>query len=186
MARLLIGLCGKKGSGKTYIANHMNETHDAIVCRFADTIKCMMKVMGFNERQISGDLKEKPCEILDGKTPRYAMQTLGTEWGRDMIHKNIWVNIALARTEHMSGVAIFDDVRFPNEIEAIHKAGGVVAWVERSSIYFGKDNHPSEISVTPADCDIFLDNTIDTNILCSNLHGWAELQKHIREKKTKQ
>tara|TARA_R100001460_G_scaffold45723_2_gene83001 strand:- start:338 stop:895 length:558 start_codon:yes stop_codon:yes gene_type:complete len=182
MAKLLIGLCGKKGSGKTYIANHFAGKYDATVCRFADTLKAMMRAMGFTERQITGDLKETPCSVLDGKTPRYAMQTLGTEWGRDTIHKNIWVNIAINKAVELDGIAIFDDVRFPNEIEAIHTNGGVVAWVERDSIYRGSDEHPSEVSVTPADCDIFLDNTVDTNLVCENLEGWAALQKHIRSK----
>ena len=182
MARLLIGLCGKKGSGKTYIANHFAKQYDAKVCRFADTLKSMMRAMGFNERQITGDLKERPCDLLDGKTPRYAMQTLGTEWGRDLIHKDIWVNIAINKALGFEEVAIFDDVRFPNEIEAIHRNGGVVAWVDRDSIYKGEDEHPSEVSVSPADCDIFLDNTVDTNIVCENLEGWAALQKHIRSK----
>ena len=182
MARLLIGLCGKKGSGKTYIANHFAKQYDAKVCRFADTLKSMMRAMGFSERQITGDLKERPCDLLDGKTPRYAMQTLGTEWGRDLIHKDIWVNIAINKALGFDEVAIFDDVRFPNEIEAIHRNGGVVAWVDRDSIYKGEDDHPSEVSVSPADCDIFLDNTVDTNIVCENLEGWAALQKHIRSK----
>lgn len=184
MARLLIGLCGKKGSGKTYIANHMHQEYGANICRFADTLKSMMKVMGLSDREINGDLKEVPCKILSGKTPRYAQQTLGTEWGRDLIDENIWVNIGINKALQYDGIAIFDDVRFPNEIKAIHENGGVVAWVERDSIYNGEDQHASEVSVSPADCDIFLDNTVDTNLVCMNLEGWATLQTYIRRKKS--
>jgi hypothetical protein len=181
MSQLIIGLCGKKGSGKTYIANHMHKLYGANVCRFADTLKSMMKVMGFSDREIYGDLKEAPCVLLNGKTPRYAMQTLGTEWGRELIDENIWVNIGIHKAKQFSGISIFDDVRFPNEIQAIHDHGGVVAWVDRVSIYDEGDVHPSEVSVNAADCDIYLDNTVDTNLVCMNLEGWATLQKHIRK-----
>ena len=43
----------------------------------------MLYQLGLGEAHIEGALKEVPCELLGGKTPRYAMQTLGTEWGRD-------------------------------------------------------------------------------------------------------
>ena len=49
MSDLFIGLCGKKGSGKSYVAENMRDTRGAKIIRFADTLKDMMRVMGFNE-----------------------------------------------------------------------------------------------------------------------------------------
>ncbi len=101
-----------------------------------------------------------PCPPTDEYlTPRYALQRLGTEWGRDCYY-NTWIDLAirtatwlleaddrewvtraysakLGRVEVKNrgdapckGVVI-PDVRFRNEIDAIHKAGGRVVRITR-------------------------------------------------------
>jgi hypothetical protein len=185
MSDLFIGLCGKKGSGKSYVAENMRDLRGAKITRFADTLKDMMRVMGFNEGQINGNLKEVACDMLNGKTPRYAMQTLGTEWGRNLLHENIWVDMLVAKANKETGIVVVDDVRFPNEIKAIRENGGVVAWVERVSVYEGDDEHASETSVSAADCDVWIDNTLPISEVLTNVEGWARLQKDIRNKNEK-
>lgn len=79
---------------------------------------------------------EKDTHIIPGigVTPRYLMQTLGTNWGRQMIHPNLWVKIAEARAESImkKGYSVvFDDMRFPNEHEFIKRAGGVAIKIIR-------------------------------------------------------
>ena len=54
---------------------------------------------GMIRRMIDGDLKEAPTPLFEGRTPRHAMQTLGTEWGRDRIGRDLRANAALARCE---------------------------------------------------------------------------------------
>lgn len=110
---------GKAGSGKTTAARHIEENYGYIKLRFAYKLKEMLEVLGLSKREIDGDLKESACEVLGGKTPRHAMITLGTEWGRDMIHPDIWVK-ALDRDLHRDiedGFTRFviDDLRFLNE-----------------------------------------------------------------------
>jgi hypothetical protein len=75
------------------------------------------------------------------------MQTLGTEWGRDQIHPNLWVNLAknqydadIRRGEHY----VFDDIRFENECCAILELGGLVVRVERPNVAYSVDGHASE------------------------------------------
>jgi hypothetical protein len=53
--------------------------------RFAGPLKAMMAALGCTNAEIDGDRKEVPCDLLGGKSPRWAMQTLGTEWGRKLI-----------------------------------------------------------------------------------------------------
>ena len=36
-------------------------------------------------------------ERWGGKTPRYLMQTLGTEWGRMMVDGDLWVELCCVR-----------------------------------------------------------------------------------------
>jgi hypothetical protein len=44
------------------------------------------------------------------------MVTLGTEWGRDAVHPDLWVRLWAASGPRTSRVVV-EDVRFPNEVE---------------------------------------------------------------------
>ena len=63
-------------------------------------------------------------------TSRRWQQLFGTEFGREMIHPDIWVRITMARADTLPRVVI-DDMRFPNEYEAVRAAGGVCYRVHR-------------------------------------------------------
>ena len=55
-------------------------------------------------------------------SPRHMMQTLGTDWGRNMVHQNLWVDVTrarLARYVRADADVVIDDCRFPNEAEMI-------------------------------------------------------------------
>jgi hypothetical protein len=82
-------------------------------------------------------------------TPRLLLQLLGTQCGREIIHPNIWVNALMAdykgQLEEVAGSGMFSraamftkypnwiitDVRFPNEVKAIHDKDGIVIRVNR-------------------------------------------------------
>lgn len=150
--RTLIAFTGLAGSGKSTAAMHLVERHGFARIRFAGPLKDMMRALGLNEREIEGDLKEKPCELLGGKTPRYAMQTIGTEWGRDLIASDLWIrafNAALAKVPAGTNVVV-DDCRFPNEADAITAAGGVLVRIERPGAGAGAAGHSSEAHQLPA------------------------------------
>ncbi len=61
------------------------------------------------------------------------MQTLGTEWGRNLIASDLWIRAwqhALANVP--AGVpVVVDDCRFPNEADAVVAAGGICVRIER-------------------------------------------------------
>lgn len=147
--RLLVGLIGHKGSGKDTAAEVYGQ-YGYENLKFADPLKDMLRVIfrasgdseDVIERRIDGDLKEEPCEALRGKTPRYAMQTLGTEWGRDMIGQDVWTNLLTMKARQFDMVVV-TDVRFPNEVETVHELGGKVIEVYRplSDVDL---SHPSE------------------------------------------
>lgn len=150
----LIGLCGHKGSGKSSVAKILHERHNYTRTRFAGPLKKMLRALGLTEREIEGDLKEKPSDILCGKTPRFAMQTLGTEWARDMIGEALWVNAWKAQIE-LYLPAVAEDCRFANEAQAIRDLGGVIWMVERPGAT--GDGHASErLEVKP---DLVINNS---------------------------
>lgn len=133
VARTIIAFTGVAGSGKSTAAAHLTRHRGFERVRFAGPLKAMMAALGCTAPEIDGDRKETPCELLGGKTPRHAMQTLGTEWGRDLIASDLWIRAwqaALARVP--AGVpVVVDDCRFPNEAAAVIAAGGVIVRIER-------------------------------------------------------
>ena len=78
--------------------------------------------------------REQPDKFWSDKmgkqfTPRLALQLLGTEAGRDVFHKDIWVNSLLKRAGNQN--VVITDVRFKNEIDFIHKNNGITIRVKR-------------------------------------------------------
>lgn len=93
--------------------------------------------------------KHIPLDRIPGMpTSRYLMQTLATEWGRNIVHVNLWAGLweNFARAWSRSGVSIVaDDMRFPNEAEAIRLLGGKLWRVERPGAIITEDaKHMSE------------------------------------------
>jgi len=99
---------------------------------FAAPLKRMIEALGVDRKHLYGTPAEKaePLPLFGGLTARHAMQTLGTEWGRQCIGNNFWVTAWFA-TMPTSPVVIADDVRFENEARAIINGGGLVIQVVR-------------------------------------------------------
>ena len=147
----LIAFTGLVGSGKTTAARHLVEAHGFTLVKFAGPLKSMMRCLGLGEREIEGDLKEQPCDLLGGATPRHAMQTLGTEWGRNLIHSNLWVNAAMASADAVfaqGGRVVIDDMRFANEAQAVIASEGCIIHVLRPGAGLA-GGHPSEGAQLP-------------------------------------
>ena len=135
---IVIGLCGLAGSGKSTAARYLVEHHGFVRRPFAALLKGMLRTLlhaqgvpsEVVERMVDGDLKEAPSPHLGGATPRRAMQTLGTEWGRALT-PNLWVETWAASLAGFDRV-VADDVRFANEAAAITAFGGDVFRIERA------------------------------------------------------
>jgi hypothetical protein len=162
----LVGFTGKAGAGKS-TASHVLVDCGWQRVKFAGPLKDMMRGLGLSDRHIEGDLKEMPCDLLGGQTPRHAMQTLGTEWGRGLIHPDLW--IMLARDRIVTAMAagfnvVVDDVRFENEAALIRELGGYVVDVTRDGA--GAGAHSSESGVAA-------DLTYQNNGCLGELRGWV-------------
>lgn len=161
---MLIGVTGAKGSGKDTFAE-VFVRRDWANLKMAAPLKAMLRQMyrmaGYDhamiDEKIEGHLKEVPCEILGGQTPRHAMQTLGTEW-RDMIDRELWSRIWRIRVERAlfeGDHVICTDVRFKHEAQVIRDLGGFLIRIERPSLETG-DHHISETEMLSlrTDCTI--------------------------------
>lgn len=121
------------GGGKSTAARHLIDNHGYTLVKFAAPLKGMMRMLGLTDEHIEGSLKEVPCPLLCGKTPRYAMQTIGTEWGRDIIGADLWANAwreIASDVLDQGGRVVCDDMRFANEESVVRQLGGVVVRLE--------------------------------------------------------
>lgn len=178
---MLIGLHGVKGSGKSTVADYLESHYGFTRVRFADPLKNMMRALGLRTEHIEGNLKEVPCPLLGGQTPRYAMQTLGTEWGRTLIDEDLWVNAATNKVRSLlawNRDVVMEDARFPNELRAIKALGGRIALIAPGDrLPISTDPHASEVvhmdlvdlaipnDTTPDDLFQFIDKYIGPDAL---------------------
>ena len=120
----LIGLIGRARVGKDTVAEHLRIYHGFSQYAFADPMKDMLEVV-FGDRFRTGD-REAPIDWL-GKSPRHLMQTLGTEWGRNCVHPDLWTLLAEREVEYHAKYRynlVISDVRFHNEADMILRHGG--------------------------------------------------------------
>ncbi len=160
----VIALTGLAGSGKSTASKYLVEKHGYQLVKFAGPLKDMLRAIGLSEGHIEGAHKETDLAMLSGRTPRYAMQTLGTEWGRKCMGEDFWTNLWRSRVDGalaFGGRVVVDDCRFSNEAEEVRKLGGVV-WkiVGRGGI---AGEHESEAGCGEADMEI------------RNIHGISDL-----------
>jgi hypothetical protein len=89
---------------------------------------------------------------------REFLQKLGTSALRDGLHENAWINALMADYNPVGDTLlvypnwIITDTRFPNEAEAIKKAGGIIIRIERPGID-PVNLHTSETSLDNWDFD---------------------------------
>jgi hypothetical protein len=137
---LVIGLCGLAGSGKSTAARYLVEHHGFVRRPFAALLKRMLRTLlhgrgvpsDVTERMVDGDLKDTLTPYLGGASPRRAMETLGTEWGR-ALSSDLWIETWAASLAGLDRV-VSDDLRFENEAAAIQTLSGYVLRIERAGV----------------------------------------------------
>jgi hypothetical protein len=108
----------------------------------------MLRVLGLGADELEGDRKGVPSDLLCAHTPRWAMQSLGTEWGRMRIGESLWVDAWRRRVEAMPAAKIVvDDCRFPNELEAARVLGFVPVRIRREGARVHGERHLSEYAL---------------------------------------
>ncbi len=186
----LLGIAGKAGCGKDTLAKHIvtqnYDEHDDAgprIYSFARPIKAALNAMfGWTWKDWADrEWKETVIPWL-GHSPRFCAQTLGTEWGRDLIHSDLWVAIANQKLKSLSEFdsLIIPDLRFVNEAEWIKSVGGVTVYINRPGCdgSVGQSGHVSEAGFDESLIDIRIENngTLEEFLLKSDLllKQWAE------------
>lgn len=122
---VIIGLLGKKGSGKTTVENYLHEKWNYHRLAFADALKktILLWYPQLTENHLHDqELKEMKLESLGGKSPRQLMQSIGTELVRQQWDEEIWVNIVkrkIGQLKETNQNIVVSDVRMENEFDML-------------------------------------------------------------------
>ena len=141
---MIIGFVGFIGSGKDTAADYLVNFHGFRRDSFANTLKdAVAAVFGWDRVLLEGRTKEARewREQVDTwwadrlgipeLTPRWVLQRWGTEVCRKGFHDDIWIASVENKMRKTTDNIVISDVRFPNEIKAIHSAGGLVVRIKR-------------------------------------------------------
>lgn len=166
---ILLAMYGRARSGKDTAADYLAQQLGLYKYAFAEPLKTMLKsVFGdhFHEGDRSGICPET------GKSYREMMQTLGTEWGRNLMTEDVWINLVqkkwewvkdgcphetplgrisnlhLGKAQVTQGM-ILSDLRFDAEAEWVRSQGGYVIEIKRAddSPAQGIVGHQSEAGI---------------------------------------
>jgi hypothetical protein len=156
---IIIGITGRKRSGKDTIANYLVKKYGFVKLAFADSLKESCKIIfGFSDDQVYGDEKD----VIDsywGHSPREILQNVGTELFRKRLPElcpntspEIWIKSVDRKIQQLkkSGHTLFviSDIRFQNELDYVVRNNGVSFRVIRPSLlHDSNSNHESEIHV---------------------------------------
>lgn len=162
----LVGFCGLKGTGKTVAARHLVDTMGYTDVQFSGGLKAMLKAyLEYNDIEdtdiyMEGIYKNHKSKYFCNKSFRHAMQTLGTEWGREQIGKKFWIEAWQRKIDKLELVTA-SDVRFPEEVAAIKENGGIIIKILRPK-HINQDFHESEshISDISADHEVINDDLV--------------------------
>lgn len=137
---MLIGLIAPMRSGKTTAAM-------ALVSQgfrrkpFAGPLRAVCQTLllelGMDPADVVRALNEDkatPLPVLKGMTARELMQVTGTEFGRDLLYPEVWLDAWRRDVEALLRAQIpvvVDDVRFPNEAQTVLLLGGALVSIDR-------------------------------------------------------
>jgi len=172
---MLIGLSGKMGTGKNYIAEKVlplvlsKFIHNAqyYYMAFGDQIKVEL---GCRRPELTYDM------LFEKKTRdvRQLLQQYGTENGRGVYGENIWINslnmwmeIHKSRTSNTNNIFVVTDVRFKNEADWIEANNGILLRINAPSRNHERiqqeESHEIQNHISETDLDNYKFKYIVTN-----------------------
>lgn len=189
---IMVGIAGRKGSGKDTLASGMltwwlksyGLLRDGNVYHMADVLKkTSVDLFGISRTSVYGSQQQKDqltqygwgdmptYDIMTEPRPprnkkmtcREFLQYFGTEICRTMSH-SIHIDATMRKihsdeseSSALDYLVVVADLRFPNECDAIRKAGGKIILVTRGDNE-KTDEHSSENSLDNYEFDAIIDN----------------------------
>lgn len=164
----IIGITGKKFSGKDTVGNYLVEKYDYKQYAYATALKLAVKdIFEFTDEQLNTELKE----VVDTRwniTPRRVLQYVGTDLFRNQsnvlfpdIGCDFWIKVLERKilkqlNENPDTKIVITDIRYKNEAELVKKLGGNIIKLNRDTNM--TDNHTSETSIDEINIDYEINN----------------------------
>lgn len=147
---ILVGLAGHKRAGKSTVARMLVDEHGFREVSFAAPLYRALAAMLRTDIAALQHDKERAIEWL-GRSPRYLLQTLGTEWGRDLVRPDLWLLLASREIERIAALGgeriVISDVRYDNEARFVVERGGQIWQIWRPQAR-AQDAHASERGIS--------------------------------------
>lgn len=141
----LIGISGKKRSGKDTLADSLVHDHGFTRLAFADAMRAAALVVDpiIGHTLVEGDVwvARRLSEVVGtagweaakaNPEVRRTLQHLGSAVRE--LDPGFWVRITMAQAGAVDGPVVITDVRMPNEATAIEAAGGLLVRLERPGL----------------------------------------------------
>lgn len=165
---MIIALTGKKGSGKSTVADMLDDEYGFDQYAFSTPMKeFCAKVFGWGWEELYGSRKE----IIDptwGLMPRKALQSIGTNWAQfilgeyddfaEVTGRLIWVRYFM-REYYWPTDWVISDVRFPHEVAGLMEIGTPVHVVRVERDHDDADPHASEQEMDSIKAEVIIRNT---------------------------
>lgn len=99
-----------------------------------------------------------------GKTPRELQQTLGTDWGRNLVNEELWVALMVSKLHRERSPVVVDDMRFPQEFDCLRGMGALMVRIDRPGAS-RPNGHGSEGLLDNHDFDVVIVNDGTLSVL---------------------
>lgn len=154
---MLIGIIGKKESGKDTLGDYLVNNYQYQKYSFALPLKKVCKELFLldDEQLINHTLKET-IDTRWGLSPRQMLQKVGTDLIRNNINENFWILHFKFWYNNNKNNIVITDCRFQNEVNIIKELGGIVIKLNRNTERI--DTHISEDIDKLTGFDYTLDN----------------------------
>ena len=164
---VLIGIIGKKSSGKSTIASHLVNHYKFEEYAFANALKnACVEIFGLSYNQVYSTYEKEVVDPYWNLTPRQILQDVGTIFRNMYIfnnkYKHIWIKSVERQIFNKPYNIVISDVRYQDEADMIKDKGGILLKVIRPNL-ISTDSHESEQS--DIDADIIIYNEDDLNKL---------------------
>jgi hypothetical protein len=191
---MIIGLVGFIGAGKGTVRDILVREHGYHGFAFADALKdAVSTIFTWPRGLLEGDSNASRAfrERIDPwwshklgyeVTPRLILQKMGTEACRHGIADNIWI-AALEKRIHGYEDVVISDCRFPNELDFVRSAGGVIVRVKRGEEPSLEEQMKMHISETAWNY-VVPDYVIDNDGTLQELKDKIKLVLTVEEKPT--
>src|SRR6266404_53931 len=148
---MILGLSGKKRCGKSTLARLLHEKYNWFRGDLSKPITLMgitlLRYQNVSEERIRHIIGVgRDTEIiteLGWKTFRWFQQTIGTDWGRMLMHTDLWTNAFINADGLKHANIVMENIRFQSEVEILRSFGGIIIRIIRHTDD-DNDKHVSE------------------------------------------